>query len=376
MFEIRNTKVIRYLRFHGLLIPVFILSVLYVDGQKPGRPVIIEANAHPGLILPVYEAINYILKDEVYAYNLSISFPSSGNDFWETLLDYPKSGFGYSFWSLGNDQILGKAHAMYGFLNVPLIKSMGKVSINYQISLGAAYHTKIFDRYENHLNRAIGSHINGYVRLGIDNRIMILPDCELIAEAGISHFSNGKTKSPNYGINAVSVSLGLNYRFNSKGIISQIKEVPPVSKKYVQTVFYSAGFKVYNNILDNKYLVASGSYNLERTMGQRRKAGLGADFFYDGSIREALAGIDGTPEKDFEKLIKVGLHASYSTRYKQTLLGFQVGHYLYYKYTVLTPIYFRVSLQYMVTKNLIASVSVKTHLGIADTLEWGVGYAW
>jgi hypothetical protein len=376
MFEIRNTRLIRYQKYPGLLILIFFLSLLYVNGQRPRQPFIIEANAHTGLVLPVYEAINYILNDEISNFNLSVSFPSSGKDFWEKLYGYPRSGFGYSFWSLGNDKILGKAHAFYGFLNFPLIKSPGKISINYQISLGTAYHTRIFDSYENHLNRAIGSHINGYVRLGIDSRVKILPDCELIAETGISHFSNGKTKSPNYGINSVSVSLGMNYHFNSNVIINRDQESPPVSQKYFQTIFYSAGFKVYNNMLGNKYLVTSGSYNIERTLGQRRRVGLGADFFYDGSIREALATADGTLEKDLDKLVKVGLHTSYSTRYKQTLLGFQVGHYLYYKYTVLTPVYFRVSLQYMFTKNLIVSVSVKTHLGIADTLEWGIGYCW
>jgi len=152
--------------------------------------------------------------------------------------------------------------------------------------------------------------------------------------------------------------------------------MPEFGKKYVQSVVYSAGLKVYDNLLGNKYLATSCSYNIERRVSLKRKFGAGADFFYDGSIKEALASTDGTPEKDFAKLIRVGVHASYAIRYKQMVLGMQLGHYLYSKYIVLTPVYFRISVQYMVTENLAAGVSIKSHMGKADTLEWGIGYSW
>jgi len=51
------------------------------------------------------------------------------------------------------------------------------------------------------------------------------------------------------------------------------------------------------------------------------KIGLGADFSYDGSISEAIASEDGTPDKHFDKLIRFGLHTSYATRYKTTYYG-------------------------------------------------------
>ena len=38
----------------------------------------------------------------------------------------------------------------------------------------------------------------------------------MVLEAGATHFSNGKIRSPNYGINAGTFSLGVNYRFNDE----------------------------------------------------------------------------------------------------------------------------------------------------------------
>ena len=214
------------------------------------------------------------------------------------------------------------------------------------------------------------------MRLGADAKIQILPQCNMIIEGGLMHFSNGKTRSPNFGINACSVSIGFNYLFNGNNTSIQKTSIPLIDKKYGQSILLSAGSKVYDNLLGKKYFVSSISYNIERVFNQRRRIGLGTDLFYDGSIREALAWEDGTPEKEFTKLIRFGIHGSYSVRYKKIIAGIQLGHYLYSKYTVMTKVYTRISLQYLITENISGSLSIRSHLGKADCLEWGLVYSW
>jgi hypothetical protein len=357
------------------LILVFLFTGLAAQAQFFKQPVIIEPKIHTGLIIPFYDALGYLVQDDVYAYDLSVGFPTFGRNYWEKLYRYPRAGAGYSCWSLGNDAVFGKAHALYSFLNVPFLKKK-RFSLNYQFSFGGAYFPKRFDEKDNHLNRAIGSHGNVYIRVGIDGRIKLLPGTELVVEAGLTHFSNGKIKSPNYGLNAGSFSIGINYLFNSGAATIHEPEIPGPGKRCIQSVIYSAGIKVYDNLLDKKYFATAVTYNLERKINHKKRVGFGADLFYDGSIREALAGEDGKPENDFDKLIRFGLHGSYSVRYKQLIMGIQVGHYLYSKYTVLTPFYNRISVQYLFPKNLIGSIAIKTHLGKADCLEWGIGYYW
>jgi hypothetical protein len=134
--------------------------------------------------------------------------------------------------------------------------------------------------------------------------------------------------------------------------------------------------KVYDNLYGKKYFISSLSYNLERYLNQKRKIGLGADFFYDGSISEALVNNEGSAEKDFDKLIRFGLHASYAIQYKKIMMGVQIGTYLYSKYADISSVYNRISIQYIVTTNIIGSVGIKSHLGKADFIEWGLGYRW
>ncbi len=359
-----------------LLIFALISIGFTANAQLVKRPVIIESKVHAGINLPFYEALNYLAQDDIYAFDLSVGFPTYGKDYWEKLYNYPRTGVGYSYWILGNNEVLGKAYALYNYINIPFFKRTEKLSLNYQVSYGVAYISKKFDLYENHLNRAIGSHTNIYIHLGIDGKIRLFPRCEMVIEAGTTHFSNGKTRSPNYGINEGSVSLGFNYHFNENGTSMQEPEIPGIGKRYIQSVIYSAGTKVYDNLYGKRYFISSVSYNLECCLNQKRKIGLGADFFYDGSISEALVSKEGIPEKDFAKLIRFGLHASYAIRYKKIMMGIQIGNYLYSKYKDLTNVYSRISVQYLVTSNIVGSVGIKSHLGKADFMEWGLGYCW
>jgi hypothetical protein len=361
---------------NGFLIFILVLTGLAANAQLADRPFIIEAKVHTGMNLPFYEALRYLVQDDIYAFDLSVSFPSYGKDYWEKIYRYPRQGLGLSCWSLGNNKVFGKAYVLYGFINIPIIKRTEKFSFNYQISCGAGYLPDKFDVHTNHLNRAIGSNTNIYIHLGIDGKIRLFPQSEIVIEAGTTHFSNGKTKSPNYGINAGSFSLGLNYIFNNYAAIRQTPEVPAFVKHYVQSVIYSAGSKVYDNLSGKKYFVTSVAYNLERFINLKGKIGLGADFSYDGSISEALAGEDGIPVKKFDRLIRFGLHASYAIQYKKLIMGIQAGYYLYSKYTVLTQVYNKISIQYMFTKNIIGSISIKSHMAKADCLEFGIGYCW
>jgi hypothetical protein len=360
---------------NSLLLLFILVTSLAGEAQTFKRPVSIGTSIHSGMSLPFYDALNYLNKDDVYALDISVSLPAYGRDFWEKLYSYPWSGFGGSYWSLGNDEVLGKAYAIYAFINIPVFRQTNRFSINYQGSVGGAYLTKKFDVYTNHLNRAIGSHINLYIRLGINSRIRLYKNCDLDIGLGITHFSNGKTKSPNYGINAGTLSLGLNYLFNNMNVIKE-PEIPVLQKKYIHSVIYSAGVKVYDNLYGKRYFISSLSYNLEYQLSHKRKIGLGADFFYDGSIREALANENGTPDKKFSDLLRFGLHASYAIRYKQVVMGFQPGYYIYSKYTDLTLLYSRIFLQYLLTDHMISTVAIKSHFAKADYIEWGIGYRW
>lgn len=355
---------------------VMVITGLTGKAQIANKPFIIESKFHAGLNLPFYKALDYLIEEDLYAFDIAFSFPATGKDHWEKLYNFPRPGFGYTFWTLGNHEVLGNAHAIYGFISLPVFRKSKALRFSIQPSAGAALIPLRFDVLENHLNRAIGSSANIYIRLGFDARARLTSRTELILEAGTTHFSNGKTRSPNYGINTGSISFGLNYLFNQNNYVKTDPEILPFSKEFIHSVFFSAGPKVYDNLLNNRYVSSTLSYNLERYVKHTGKAGLGADIFYDGSISEALMDETGVPEKDIKNLIRIGIHGSYTLRYKRFMGGLQIGHYVYSRYRVLTNIYNKITLQFMLTGNITASASIRSHWGKADALEYGIGYTW
>jgi len=336
---------------------------------------IVEPRFHYGLVIPFYDAIKYLVHDHARGFELLLVFPTYGKDYWEKLYRYPKAGAGYSCWDLGNKKVFGTAHALYGFFSAPVIELNRKLSMNYHISFGASYLTKTFDIDDNYLNRAIGSHGNVYFRIGIDARYQIFQRAEIMIESGFSHFSSGKFKSPNYGLNALTGSLGINYLVGDPAREKLQPEIPPLINRIQHSVVYSAGIKVFDNLIGYRYFISSLSYNLDWFWKHKRRLGIGADLFYDASIAEAMA-VDGVNNQNEANFIRFGIHGSYSLQYRKISMKIQLGHYLYSKYTDLSLIYSRLALQYLLTHHLLLNVSLKSHMAKADFIEWGIGYCW
>ena len=61
---------------------------------------------------------------------------------------------GYVYFDYGNKEVLGKVHALYGFMNIPLVMSeKNDWLFNYRISFGMSYLTRKFDVHENDVRR-------------------------------------------------------------------------------------------------------------------------------------------------------------------------------------------------------------------------------
>ena len=336
----------------------------------------IDSEVHYGFIIPHHKSITYLLDKHVRGFELNISRPAYGNHIWEQLYRYPRTGVGYFFCDYGNPEVLGKVHALFSFINIPIIRNHNNHHLlNYQISFGMSCLTKRFDVYENYLNSAIGTHLNIYFRLGFDTKIPISEKLELLGEIGFTHCSNGKIRSPNYGLNVLSGSLGLNYYIN-KAKKERIKlELPENYKRNYYSLIYSAGVKVYDNLNERHYFISSLSFDYERHLNFKRRIGIGADLFYDKSISEALA-VDGELDEDIANLFRFGLHFSHTLVYNKTLMSVNIGRYLYSKYTDLSLFYSRLALKYKVSSHILLNLSLKAHSAKADFIEWGIGYYW
>ena len=167
---------------------------------------------HYGFIYPHHSSITYSLESRISSFELNLTTDTYGRGSWDELYRYPRMGVGYLYSGLGNDEVFGKAHALFLFMDIPFSSKLKKFTSSYRISYGVAYLTKQFDVVENPLNMAISSAFNMYANFRYTGRFKINERNEVEVGFGLSHFSNGKLATPNLGINCVKVNLG--YLFN------------------------------------------------------------------------------------------------------------------------------------------------------------------
>lgn len=155
------------------------------------------------------------------AFEMSIYQDTYGKKQWESLYNYPYIGLTYYHANFGHNtegnpeigEVLGKVYAVYPFINYPLLYDDTK-QLTLKFGAGLGYLTKCFDHNDedgSHYNLSIGSNLNAAINLSFEYRQEFFSRLMGVASVGLTHFSNGATKSPNYGLNTVSGALGLAY---------------------------------------------------------------------------------------------------------------------------------------------------------------------
>ena len=146
----------------------------------------------------------YHLQGHPEAFMLTFSKQTHGSKEWHSAYNYPDYG-GYFLYQNFNNQYLGDSYA------VGMHYSFYFLNRNLQLKLaqGFGYVTKPYDKETNSKNKAFGSSIVDNTDVSLLFKKENLFD-KFGIQAGIMfcHYSNGRTKSPNSGINTYLLSLG------------------------------------------------------------------------------------------------------------------------------------------------------------------------
>jgi hypothetical protein len=325
-----------------------------------------------GSVIPHSSAVTFLLDNNMYGAEITLSTESNGRMIWEQLYRFPRYGVGYSYTNLGNPEILGKMHALFGFVDVPIYVSKNKFSLNYQVDLGATYFTKTYDAYNNPLNHLVSSPFTVYIGLDLVGRYKIGEKNELKTALELSHCSNGKTRTPNLGMNAVNFSAAWIYSLKPSTPIVKQFETSGYKKHFVEFL-YNVGGKRDENLQETVYLVSSVIADYNYAYSLKYAVGGGLDFFYDGSIQQYVE-YKSEEEADNSVDYQMGAHVGFRGRYGRMHMLFNVGAYIFADYLRDGSIYSRLGLRYALTETVLLNVSLKSHKAIADYIEFGVGY--
>lgn len=124
---------------------------------------------------------------------------------------YPVLGLGW-YSSTFQTAEIGKPNALCFFFDIPFsFENNRKFTWIYTGAFGLSYNFNPYDEVRNPSNIFIGSYKNCYVHIGFVGKYHFSTHWAASAAVGFTHFSNGSFKQPNYGINLLPFTVGVNY---------------------------------------------------------------------------------------------------------------------------------------------------------------------
>ena len=314
------------------------------------------------------------------AFELSLHRNTYGQHRWEVLHNYPSIGltFYYSPLAFRNDEAakeLGQVFALYPFINFPF-NSNERSRGTFKLGVGLGYLTNKFDPKENYHNYAIGSHLNAAINLSFEYRQRIVERLTWVSSLGLTHFSNGATRSPNMGINIFSVATGLSWYLEKPKAFSD-KRLRPVPfsfefdgrQHFITDVQYTIGYKDVSQQYgtNNFYLVHDLAANFMFQITERDRLGVGVEVVWDNS--------DRVKPPYYKAFLKPAGLIAYEMMLDRVSFMFNVGirknapgskmAFLFYQ---------KVGLRYYISDGLFTTLSFTTYDIKADFISIGIGY--
>ena len=357
-----------------LIIIFFIVNKSYSQSFLNFNDIHLKTDYQQGILLFEYDFFNYIVNDNIAAFELSINKEFTGNKEWQRLYNYPSIGISFFKTNLGNDSIYGNAYALNPYINFNLF-SKPKFNLQFQIGVGLTYATKHFDLETNYANIAIASHINIWFNSEFYASYKIYKNISLITGTSFSHLSNANLAEPNIGINTWTFFIGTDIQIGKKTTRNTVP-IPPLKNKNYFNALIAGGIKHTRRFAKDAYFSGSVEFDYNRILTHKIAFGIGADLFQDNSIIDEMIRDEIEVIKNSYKY-KSGIHISQEIIFGKVSFILHEGFYIGYTDKLNNNnFYNRGIFKYKFSDHFFISTAMKTNIFVLDVMEIGIGYYW
>jgi hypothetical protein len=320
---------------------------------------------------------------------IELGLQTNGIKQWHHDWNFPKVGVGFYTADFFNDEELGQPMALYGFFNNEL-KKWNKFSISFEGAAGITYNWNPWDPITNPSQMAIGSYNTVYLDFGLRAQYMLAKRWELDLAYTFTHFSNGASTLPNLGLNMTGPKLAVAYHFNGNENHIVKRENSSFEKKNEFVIDFKYGSKqvkfdttitqIKTEYLGINYNVYGLQLGYLRHGTPKWKYGGGLDVAYDESTTAQLDVVDSifqpvkTPDKYHWNL---SAYVTGQMIVGKTTFFVDMGYYLLREdIPGQTPnFYQRFGTRWNVYKGIQIGGALRAYnMGIADYIEWSIGY--
>ena len=194
---------------HPILSLILFLGCCCSAAAQKSAVLSLETTVHNGSLYRHTPKLSIRTGQRVWGQEFSLNFQTLGRKPWQAWQRYPAFGASFAHFYLG-EAAHGDVFGLLPYLNAPILRA-GHWQLNFRVGTGLAYVAKPYDYFKNPTQNALGSHWNNFTqfRLGAEYR---LNDCwRLKAGLAFSHFSNGASALPNYGVNVPATFAALSW---------------------------------------------------------------------------------------------------------------------------------------------------------------------
>lgn len=308
-------------------------------------------------------------------FELSLQKQTYGKSSWQSYFNYPTIGVTALYSGLGDIDIIGKAYAIYPFINFPFNKSKTN-TFGLRFGVGLGYITEKFDLTSNYHNISIGSNFNAAINIALEYKHYFSNRFKFSVFAGLTHFSNGCSNYPNSGINIINAGAGLTY------LLTDPHSYIPKSKdngNYLKTIdceYYigiSAGIKrIEYNQKENIGVYHIDFYIMDR-ISNLSKIGLGFDLVYDATDNISIIDDYGYQQFTFIEMLKPGISLAYELMIGDASFLFNFGYHPYGLDMSFGRWYQKIAMKVDLGNYIYGKITLNTHFGVADFIGFGIG---
>lgn len=315
------------------------------------------------------------LSDRHYAiWDACYMIQTTGRKPWERAFGLPRWGVSLFATDFGGSTLFGTGLGAFVFLDRTLI-SYSRFRWSFLSGSGLGIVTRPFNTKDNYKNIAIGSSVNGIVRLETRLGVSITPNLHATIGLGLTHFSNGASRTPNLGINNASAQAGIAWWLASPKVNLPTDTAAPFTPSSHWMVWGFVGAK--QNYPADGPVFPVGGFSLQRRWNTRESGGWLAslDFYYNGAMRAELLR-DGDTALAHKFLGQMGVSGAYEVRMGKLRIPIFLGFYVWDPYRRNGIVYQGLGFRYELSKSWEVALLLKSHMARAEYLQWGLAYRW
>ena len=378
----------RFGRSHLLrLLAVFVLLCLYEpataqqDAMWTGLGM--ETNYFQGKVIKHSPKFEPPIPALSYGGDFNFQWKTNGRKEWQQRRRYPVVGVGITYTDYGMDAVYGRCVGIYPNFTIPLITGK-RLEWTIRIGNGIGYVTRDYSRMSpaDTVNNAIGSHINDYASIYTDLRMHVNNHWDVQLGGNFSHISDASYHQPNLGVNMAGYHIGLRYFPMGSNPEHIVRDLKPLRNRWLVTAKFAMAFNQGQAPLGPLYPIYIGSAAVSRRWISKNKMFAGIDCSYHPSIYALLRNNPSlaTPGTEASLSYKSGLFAGNEFLLGRVGIVLEMGYYVKQAYQVMGIYYEKLGGNvYLVKqekgpiKELFLSVLLKTHLSVAEFMEFGIG---